>query len=108
MTTIPVRDARDRLIELLSLGEPYPLRDLGVSDDQLTVPFNTSAKIPIENSQPGVLYQLHDKSKVVERAPGELIEIVGNGGTVVLETYKIQEDITFRIFAMKQSSQHDT
>lgn len=107
---IHVRDARDRLIDLLGLGQTYPLRDLAVSDEKLTVAFNTIAKIPIEDSQKGVLYQLHHKHKLVERTEtgeegsGVPIEVSGDGGTIYLETYKIQEDITFEILAKKQQS----
>jgi len=109
-THIKVRDARDRLIELLGLGQPYPLRDLAVRDEQLTAPPNTPAKIPIENSQKGVLYQLHDDHELVERTPegakgsGVPIKAQGNGETLFLKTYKIQEDITFEIHATKQLS----
>ncbi len=109
-THIHVRDARDRLIDLLGIGQTYPLRDLTVRDEQLTVAFNTTAKIPIENSQQGVLYQLHHKHELVERTPagkkgsGLPIEVEGNGETILLETYKIQDDITFEILARKQHS----
>ncbi|MFN8459462.1 MAG: hypothetical protein U0401_33230 [Anaerolineae bacterium] len=109
-THIHVRDARDRLIDLLGLGQTYPLRDLAVRDEQLTVAFNTSAKIPIENSQKGVLYRLYYKQELVERTAagkkgsGVPVEAEGNGETILLETYKIQEDITFEILARKQSS----
>ncbi len=60
-THIHIRDARDRLIDLLGIGQTYPLRDLTVRDEQLTVAFNTSAKVPIEPSQMDVKYQLYGK-----------------------------------------------
>src|SRR6185295_19967602 len=111
MTThIQVRDARDRLIDLLRHGQTYPLQDLAVRDEQLTVAFNTAAKIPIENSQKDVVYQLHHKHEVVERhpqgekEPGVPIEAQGNGETILLETNKIQDDVTFEILARKQRS----
>jgi hypothetical protein len=67
-THFQVRSARDRLIDLLGIGETYPLADLHVRDDQLTVAFTNTAKIPIENAQPWVIYELHDaQNKPVER-----------------------------------------
>ncbi len=104
---IKLRDARDRLIDLLAIGQTYPLQDLAVPDDQLTVAYNTAAQVPIEDSQKGVLYQLHDDEQVVERASkkpeGGMIPIraLGNGSRINLETAEIQEDITFEIFARK-------
>lgn len=109
-TPITVRDARDRLIDLLGFGRTYPVANLAVQDEQLTVAFNTIAKIPIDDSQKGVLYQLRFKGQPVERTKtgekgrGVTIEAEGHGGTLVLETYKIQEDTEFQIFARKQSS----
>lgn len=95
------------MIDLLGLGRTFPLRDLPVRDEQLTVAFNTTAKIPIEFSQKDVLYQLSDQGTLVERTPsgdeglGIPIEMMGNGGTIYLETYKIQDDITFDILARR-------
>lgn len=109
-TPITVRDARDRLIDLLGFGQTYPLADLAVQDEQLTVTFNTIAKIPIDDSQKGVSYQLRFKGQPVERTaagekgPGVTVEVEGNGRTQVLETYKMQEDTEFQVFARKQSS----
>jgi hypothetical protein len=111
---IRVRDARDRLIEILGMGTPYPLQDLPVDDEQLTVPFNNTASIPIRFSQRGVLYQLyHDGQPVKRTAEGKrggrtLIEAEGNGDTLHLETYKITDDITFQIHACKLGSQNST
>ena len=105
-THIHVRGTRDRLIDLLGIGLTYPLRDLAVRDEQLTVAFNTAAKIPIEKSQPGVLYQLVFDGDVVERTVNEKqtglpIRAQGNGETIFLETDRIQEDITFAMFVKK-------
>src|SRR6185295_5439231 len=114
MTThIQVRDARDRLIDLLQFGQTYPLQDLAVRDEQLTVAFNTPAKIPIENSQKDVLYQLYYKQALVKRdvggkkGAGEPIEAQGNGETILLETDTIQDDITFEILASKQGPRRE-
>ncbi len=108
MTTVShlrLRAARDRLIDLLGIGQTYPLPDLTVRQGQLTVAFNTTAKIPIEDSQPDVLYQLHYKQELVKRiSTGDPIQAQGNGDRMLLETNPIQEDITFEIYAQKLRS----
>jgi hypothetical protein len=104
---LPLRAARDRLIDMLGFGQTYPLRDLAVRDEQLTVAFNTPAEIPIENSQYGVWYQLHDDGQLVERIPdgseepARPIQGEGTGDTLILKTNRIQEDITYQIHAQK-------
>ncbi|MGB1015766.1 MAG: hypothetical protein ACPG4T_16635, partial [Nannocystaceae bacterium] len=50
---------RDRLIDLLGLGETYPLFDVGVTEE-LKVPFNTNARLVVNPSQEAVHYQLRD------------------------------------------------
>jgi len=103
---IPLRDARDRVIDLLGFGETYPLRDLPILDEGLTVPFNTRAKIPIESSQIGVLYQLFDREKrPVKIGPSEdAIEAWGTGETLLLETPPVKEDVTYPVRAVKKHS----
>ena len=121
MTTslLQVRAARDRVIDLSGFGQTYPIRELTVRDEGLIVPFNQTAKISIEDSQIDVLYQLHfDQEPVwltqagtrwVSKASGGTpIEAPGNGGTLILETYPIDEDITFEIYAKKLLSDRDT
>ena len=67
-THFQVRSARDRLIDLIGVGKTYPLADLHVRDDQLTVAFTNTAKVPIEDAQPWVVYELHDsQNHPVER-----------------------------------------
>ncbi|MCP4699277.1 MAG: hypothetical protein GY862_20880 [Gammaproteobacteria bacterium] len=108
-TQIQLRHARDRLIDLLGLGQTYPLQDLAVSE-QLTVAISTPAKIHIENSQPGVLYQLHDRQALVTQTPdgeqgaGAPIQTQGTGEEIILKTYKIEEDVVFEILAKKEQS----
>src|SRR5262245_47730482 len=104
ITHIHVRDARDRLIDLLGIGQTYPLRDLAVRDEQLTVAFNTSAKVPIEPSQLGVVYQLHDR----DNKPVVGAEVPGSGDRAITETPKIHDDITYTIYAKKLLSGRDT
>ena len=103
---IQVRDARDRVIDLLKIGQTYPLRDLAVPDDQLTVPIDDTAHVAVEDSQQDVTYQLHDKDDqpVIGKATKSPIQAPGDGATVLLETNTIQEDITFKVYAQKQHS----
>ncbi len=101
---ISIRDARDRLIDLLGFGETYPLRDLAILDEQLTVPFNTSAKIPLEPSQLEVLYQLYDREDhPVKRNPRSPkgIQAKGTGDTLLIESPQIQDDVTYKLKAVK-------
>jgi hypothetical protein len=90
-----VRDARDRLIDLLGLGETYPLRDLPVPDEGLTVPFNQSARVSIEASQRDVVYELRGEGGT------PLPPARGNGGTLYLKTPPMREDTTYNILARK-------
>jgi len=103
---IPIRDARDRLIDLLGFGETYPLQDLPILDERLTVPFAASAKIPIEMSQLQVAYQLYDREDVpVPPSPGEEpIEAQGTGETLIIESPKISDDVTYKVRALKNQT----
>jgi hypothetical protein len=86
------------VIDLLGLGETYPLQDVAVKDERLKVPFDTTAKIPIDPAQPDVEYQLHDRDQ--EPVPGTIPQ-VGTGGEILLETPPIAEDVTYMILASK-------
>ena len=97
-TALRFREARNRMIELLRLGETYPVRDLAVREGRLTVTFGSTAKIPIEISQPGVTYSLRDKHG--NAASGE---IVGTGDTLLIETPSIRDDTTFTVHARMPS-----
>ena len=54
------RDARDRVIELLQLGLPWPLRDIPMPAE-LVVTQGSSAAITLGFSQQGVRYELWDR-----------------------------------------------
>lgn len=95
------RDARDRLIDLLQIGETYPLRDLPVPDKGLTVPYNQSARIPIEASQRGVVYELRGDGD----AP--LASVDGTGRTVFLKTPPMRDDTTYNILARKLATRRE-
>lgn len=94
---LKVRDARDRLIDLLGIGETYPLRDVDVQEEQLTVNFNEPANITIDPGQLGVTYELYDKDEQTNlhaRADG-------NGAATALAGPPITGDRTFRVRASK-------
>lgn len=121
---VQMRAARDQLIDLLGFGKTYPLRDLSVKGEWLTVPFNQPARIPIESSQRGVIYELRDDSDELREDSSELREdsselrddselldardrppaAEGNGGTIFLQTLPMQEDTTFRILARRKEA----
>src|SRR5436190_9914009 len=94
---VPVRSARDRIIDLLGIGDTYPLTDLHVVPDQLKVAFGGTAKIPIENAQARVTYQLFDPKGIA------LGEADGSDAVLMIETPSVTEDVTYRIRATKQS-----
>lgn len=97
---IPLRDARDRLIDWLEIGRTYPLRDLVIADVG-TVAYNVNARIVISNSQQGVSYNLCD-NKQQPLTPE--IKQQGNGGDVELITPAIVNDRSFSIQATKLAS----
>lgn len=103
---IPIRDARDRLIDFLGFAQTAPLQDLSILDEQLTVPFNVSAKIPIALSQKAVNYQLDDLEDVPVQNPagGGVISALGTGATLLLESPQISDDVSYQVRATKVGS----
>src|SRR5258707_4855676 len=93
-TVLRLREARDRLIALLGLGETYPVRDLPVPNERLTVAFNSTAEIKVEDSEKQVAYGLRDKNGQAAGAPA-----TGTGDTLTLMTPAIRDDITFTVHA---------
>ena len=93
-TVLRLREARDRLIDLLGLGETYPVRDLPVPNERLTVAFNSTAEIKVEDSEKQVAYGLRDKNGQAAGAPA-----TGTGDTLTLTTPAIRDDITFAVHA---------
>jgi hypothetical protein len=89
------RDARDRLIEWLRLGQTSPLQDLPVQAAAAMVPHGSSTTISIESSQRGVVYALRLQGRP-NTPPGPRHTDTGTGGTLVLETDPITVDTTFR------------
>jgi hypothetical protein len=93
------RAARDRLIDLLRIGETYPLRDVTLPKTQLTVLYNTPLEVTIDPSQGGVTYTLCEG--YVPLASGTVQEDVG--ASSVLKGPAITKDRTFQILASKQA-----
>jgi len=93
-TVLRLRAARDRMIDLLGLGETYPVRDLPVPNDRLRVSFNATAAIRVEVSEKQVSYGLRDKDGNPAGAAA-----TGTGDTVTLTTPPIRNDITYTVHA---------
>src|SRR5688572_11561793 len=78
---IDVRCARDRLIDLLGLGETTPIRDVNVQEAQLTVNVGAPCEITIDPAQSGVRYELFDGDAAVVPA----CAVDGAGEKAILE-----------------------
>lgn len=94
---IKVRDARDRIIDLLGFGQTYPLRDVDVQEQQLTVDFNQKSAIDVEPGQSGVTYELYDGELPVSPPSSA----AGNGEKTTLFGPIISKDRVFKIRATK-------
>lgn len=95
------RDARDRMIELLGLGLPWPLRDLPLPAE-LVVAQGRSAAITLGFSQPGVRYELWDRDTEAPLQPP--VAANGTGQPLELATPSILGDRTFRVRAVKANA----
>ena len=97
---IPLRSARNRLMDALGLADTCPLTDLRVADGSPTGPlkvaFGRSARIAVDNSEPGMRYTLLAPDG--QPAPGALD---GTGGRLLLETPAITDDSHFRVQVSK-------
>jgi hypothetical protein len=92
------RDARDRMIELLQLGLPWPLRDIPMPAE-LVVTQGRSAAITLGFSQQGVRYELWDRDTDAPLQPPVIA--VGTGNPLELATPPILADRNFRVWAVK-------
>ena len=93
-----LRAARDRLVDVLGLGDTYPLTDLDVPAGQLKVAFGGIAKIRIVDAQIGVDYHLfHPKGVPL----GDAYRKPGSGTELTIESPVVNEDVTYRILATK-------
>ena len=105
-SNLKARDARDRMINILGIGIPYPLRDLALKYPPM-VSLDQQAEINILGGQTGVRYQVCDEdgNPIFDEdgSPFEVLPEAGLGADgVVLRTPKIVKDITFTILACRQ------
>jgi hypothetical protein len=94
LLSLRLRDSRDRLISLLRIGLPWPLRGIPLPE-QMMVATGQTASIELPFSQRGVRYQL------VEVASGKPVgdAAAGSDGPLVLTTPAISQDISLRVQA---------
>ena len=96
---IHVRAARDRVIDLLGLGETYPLQDVTVRSEP-AVGFGQRASFEIEPGQENVRYELNEL-----REDGSLLPLPcsadGVDGLTTLQGPAITGNTRFRIRAFK-------
>jgi len=103
-STVRNRTARDRLVLILGIGVPYPLRDLRLVYPEI-VAVDQDTKITIFGGQSGVLYRLCD-AEGNELTPSYEVKRNGSEGEdgVVLPTPKITKDVTFSIMAVREDA----
>ncbi|HAE59522.1 MAG TPA: hypothetical protein DCG54_08450 [Anaerolineae bacterium] len=105
MIHIKLRDARDRMVQVLGIGTPYPLRDLKLVYPPM-VAYNRPTTIQILGGQVGVLYQLCDEDGNPFIEKGNRFEIRPEAGVaedgVLLPTPAIIKDITFTVLAIRE------
>lgn len=95
---VPLRSARNRIIDALEIGDCYPLTDLNVVADRLKVPFGGTVPIPIAHAQSRVRYELcNPKGQPL----GSTFGGEGRDATLVFESPRVLEDVTYRIRATK-------
>ncbi|MFO0031794.1 MAG: hypothetical protein ACK54Z_05990 [Cyanobacteriota bacterium] len=89
-----LRDSRDRLVSLLRLGLPWPLRAIPLPEQLMVAPGKQGA-ITLPYSQRGIRYQL------VEVASGAAVgePALGTDDALTLTTSPISKDITLRVQA---------
>ena len=99
LLSLRLRDRRDRLLSLLRIGLPWPLRRIPFKEEQVMVATGKNAAIELRYSQPGVRYQL------VEVASGAAVgeAAAGNDGPLSLTTPPISRDLILRVQASVQS-----
>lgn len=110
LINIKLRDARDRIVQLLGIGVPYPLRDLKLVYPP-TVAYNRPTTIQILGGQRGVRYQLCDEdgNPILDKDNQPGFEIQPDANTpedeILLPTPAIRKDITFTVLAIREDKQ---
>ena len=92
---LPLRCARNRLIDLLGLGDCHPLTDLAVTVEPPKVTFGGAAQVAIAPAQAGVRYQLLGPDGAL------LGQADGPADVLHIATPPVLENITFRIRTRK-------
>jgi hypothetical protein len=98
------RGARDRLLDLVLVGETAPLQDLAAWVEPPVVTFGGSTRLLVEDTQVGVAYEIRDEEGAPRRdAQGTAVDmpVEGNGGTVAFPLAGIEEEATFTVLARK-------
>lgn len=108
---LPLRSARNRLIDRLGLGDTAPLTDVplgSAAEGPIKVPHGGQARIAIAFAEAGVRYELRGPGGAVLRdAQGRALPLVtldGQDGPAALDSPPVTEDITFRVLATKLGS----
>lgn len=96
ISQIPLRVSRDRMIDLLGIGNPFPVRDLQVNHNQ-KAQFNQEMEIKVVHAQDQVRYTVHD-ANLMELSPPQQ-GLIGTGEVLILKTPPITKDSTFRLLA---------
>lgn len=100
-----LRSVRNRLIDLLGIGDTAPLPDLRLAADRITVAFGTAAVVTIEDAEDDVDYELRgpDGQPLKYRdAAAAAAAVSRHDGQVDLTTPPITEDVTLRVKATKR------
>lgn len=98
LAQLRLRDARDRVIDLLGLGRSFPLRDIPWPHSAVVAP-GTATTIKVGFSQRGVDYELYDANDQPVLLDGKPIRAQGTGAELVLQTPPITVDVTYRVLA---------
>lgn len=108
---LPLRSARNRLIDRLGLGDTAPLTDVplgGSGDGPIKVPHGGPARIALAYAELGVRYELRGPDGQALRGTGGQavapVTVEGADGPATLESPPVNEDITFRVLATKLGS----
>ena len=99
-----IRAARDRLIDLLHMGTPYPLRDLQL-DYPPMVPQDEPAIITIIGGQAGVAYSLCDEDgNPVSDVDATTPASGDSSKNLTLTTPGLKQDLSYTILASRKAT----
>ena len=101
----PLRSLRNRVIDLLGLGDTAPLADLQLGTDKILVAFGARTVVSIEDAEADVDYALRGPDGAPLRyktAADAAAATVRQGSRVEITTPPILEDIRLRVRALKR------